>query len=95
MKNNVIFLGCTNDYGNSFSACNTKVEFMAKGLNEQGDICCIHNGLAGKPGLKQNEYKDFAGIGTVINYVCKGAWMEIRLFTLDFWSMFVNQECSS
>lgn len=74
MKNNVIFLGCTNDYGNTFSACNTKVEFMAKGLNEQGDICCIHNGLAGKPGLKQNEYKDFAGIGTVINYVCKGAW---------------------
>lgn len=74
MKNNVIFLGCTNDYGNTFSACNTKVEFMAKGLNEQGDICCIHNGLAGKSGLKQNEYKDFAGIGTVINYVCKGAW---------------------
>lgn len=74
MKNNVIFLGCTNDYGNTFSACNTKVEFMAKGLNEQGDICCIHNGLAGKQGLKQNEYKNFAGIGTVINYVCKGAW---------------------
>lgn len=74
MKNNVIFLGCTNDYGYTFSACNTKVEFMAKGLNEQGDICCIHNGLAGKLGLKQNEYKNFAGIGTVINYARKGAW---------------------
>lgn len=70
---NIIFLGCTQGYGYSFSACNTKVEFMAKGLTEQGDICYIHNGLSGRPGLKQITYKNIHGIGTIIDYTCKGS----------------------
>lgn len=74
MQNNVVFLGCTNGYGYAFSACNTKVEFMAKGLIEQGDICCIHNGLGGRSELIRNQYKNISGVGTVVDYVRKGPW---------------------
>lgn len=74
MLNNIVFLGCTNGYGYAFSACNTKVEFMAKGLSEQGDTCYIHNGTNGKKGLSAPKYIDLDGIGTVIDYPAKGAW---------------------
>lgn len=48
MKLNVVFLGCTQGYGYTFSACNTKIEFMSRGLTELGNTCYIHNGLVGK-----------------------------------------------
>lgn len=74
MNNNVVFLGCTNDYGRAFSACNTKVEFMARGLSECGDRCYIHNGGAGSQTISIPKYEMAEGIGTVVNYSAKGAW---------------------
>ena len=35
MKNNVIFLGCTQNYSYLFSAANTKVEFLEKEMQIQ------------------------------------------------------------
>lgn len=74
MNNNVVFLGCTNAYGRAFSACNTKVEFMARGLSECGDRCYIHNGGAGSPEFSIPKYEMTEGIGTVVDYSAKGAW---------------------
>lgn len=74
MQNNIVFLGCTNGYGYAFSACNTKVEFMARGLSEQGDICYIHNGTSGKEGIFSPQYHKLDGIATVVDYPAKGSW---------------------
>lgn len=74
MLNNIVFLGCTNSYGYVFSACNTKVEFMAKGLSRQGDICYIHNGTSEKRGLSVPQYVELNGIGTLVDYPTKGPW---------------------
>lgn len=68
MKNNVLFLGCTQNYGYQFSAANTKVEFLARGLAGQGDICTIHNGINGTALVKGKDIKKRATVGTVITY---------------------------
>lgn len=67
-KLNVVFLDCTQNYGYQYSASNTKVELMAKGLIEQGAEVCIHNGATGKKGLKTRESNTDSCIGTVITY---------------------------
>lgn len=74
MNLNVVFLACTQGYGYAFSACNTKVEFMAKGLTELGNICYIHNGTIGRNGIAAPEYRNIYGIGTVVDYPIKGRW---------------------
>ena len=74
MNLNVIFLGCTQGYGYAFSACNTKVEFMAKGLTELGASCYIHNGCGGRGEINKPEYRELKGIGTVIDYPTRGNW---------------------
>lgn len=81
MENNVIFLGCTQGYGYNFSACNTKVGFMASGLRLCGDTCIIHNGTSGKPGLKSPEYIKTEDGLEVINYPYFRNWL---------WSSFAN-----
>lgn len=68
MKNNVIFLDCTSSYPYRFSASNTKVEFMAKGLTENGDICVIHNGVVGSTCVEKPTYSEIKGISKVITY---------------------------
>lgn len=68
MKLNVFFIDCTQGYGYSFSACNTKIEFMAKGLNEIEADCYIHNGLIGNKRFNKTTYYTKKDIGTVINY---------------------------
>lgn len=75
MNNNVVFLDCTNGYGYNYSACNTKIEFMARGLTKCGDICYVHNGLEGKPGLSKTEYYYRDGVGHIINYPLKWHWL--------------------
>lgn len=45
---NIVFLGCTQNYGYNFSAANTKTELLARGLNEQGCSCTIINSVIGK-----------------------------------------------
>jgi len=74
MLNNVVFLGCTNNYGNSFSANNTKVEFIAKGLCLQKDKCYIHNGINGTAGTNEATYQEVENIGTIVNYPIKKNW---------------------
>ena len=73
MKLNIVFLGCTQAYGHAFSAANTKVEFMVKGLIRQGDICAIHNGIIGYNGISNTERKDVPNIGRVITYPKRGS----------------------
>ena len=68
MRLNIVFLGCTQGYGYAFSACNTKIEFMSRGLVELGNICYIHNGLMGKAGILQPQYKCVPDIGCIIDY---------------------------
>ncbi len=68
MKNNIIFVDCTQNYSYQFSASNTKVEFMAKGLVGAGDICSIFNGITGTKIIKKREQKDIQQIGVVITY---------------------------
>lgn len=72
MNNNIIFLGCTQNYGHQFSAANTKVEFLAKGLTEIGDNCIIHNGLIGSRVVAQKESRQVEGVGEVLTYPKKG-----------------------
>lgn len=68
MKNNVIFLECTSSYPYRFSASNTKVEFLAKGLTESGDVCVIHNGVVGSTCVEKPTYSKINGISEVITY---------------------------
>ena len=80
MKNNVIFLGCTQNYNYQFSAANTKVEFLARGLSELGDECVIHNGVVGTYVVEHKEIKNVVGIGDVITYHKKGHQLVSWLF---------------
>ena len=70
--NNIIFLGCTQNYGYQFSAANTKVEFLAKGLKELGDHCTIHNGIIGTAQIAKKDIKQNSFVGTIITYPKKG-----------------------
>lgn len=72
MNNNVVFLDCTSDYTFKFSAANTKMEFMAKGLVENGDVCTIHDGVIGSPFVKTPIRKQVDGVGNVLLYPKKG-----------------------
>ena len=82
MKNNVIFLGCTQNYSYLFSAANTKVEFLAKGLAEKGDCCTIHNGIIGTSIIGGDETKNIEKVGTVITYCKKGNQIISWIFNL-------------
>ena len=70
--NNIIFLGCTQNYGYQFSAANTKVEFLAKGLKELGDHCTIHNGIIGTAQIAKKDIKQNSFVGSIITYPKKG-----------------------
>ena len=65
---NIIFLDCTQNYGYQFSAANTKVELLAKGLTLAGNNCTIHNGIIGYGGISNREEKFVEHIGTAITY---------------------------
>lgn len=80
--NNIIFLGCTQNYGYQFSAANTKVEFLAKGLKELGDHCIIHNGITGTTKTYKKEIKQNPEIGFIITYPQKGNRFISWLFNL-------------
>lgn len=68
MKSNVLFLGCTQEYGYQFSAANTKTEFLYKGLSDLGDCCCIHNGVIGSTKVKERTCISKNGIENIITY---------------------------
>lgn len=68
MKNNIIFLGCTDNFDRRFSACNTKIGFLAKGLNIEKDSCSIVESIVGSNLISEREEKLIEGIGKVITY---------------------------
>lgn len=59
---NIVFLGCTDNYGYGFSANITKISYMAKGLTEAGADCYIHNGICGNRQVNNDEIKTVDGI---------------------------------
>lgn len=69
---NVFFLGCTQNYSYQFAAVNTKIEFLAKGLQKLGEHCVLHNGIIGTLAVSKKEVKSVTEIGTVITYPKKG-----------------------
>lgn len=97
--NNIIFLGCTQNYGYQFSAANTKIEFLAKGLRELEDQCIIHNGITGTTQTYKKEIKQNPEIGLIITYPQKGNRFISWLFNLpqlfkDLKSYY-KKECSN
>ena len=69
---NVLFVGITVNYGYSFCATNTKVEFMARGLAEQGAEVSIINSVIGNRMVSKRAVLHRDGIGNVISYPKKG-----------------------
>lgn len=65
---NIVFLDCTQNYSYQFSASNTKMELLAKGLIIMGNSCTIMNGVDGFVGIQQTEVKQVDGIGEIITY---------------------------
>lgn len=65
---NIVFLDCTQNLGYQFSAGNTKVEMLAKGLKAQGDTVSVINGLEGSRNIKSIESKSYGDIKEVITY---------------------------
>lgn len=65
---NIVFLDCTQNYGYQFSASNTKMELLAKGLTLECNSCAIVNGIAGYRGIRKAEVKHVEGVGEVITY---------------------------
>lgn len=82
MKNNIIFLDCTVDYGYGYGAGNTKVEFLVRGLNENGDKCIVHNGIVGYAGVKKDEKIFLSDACTIITYKKHGGQVFSWLFNL-------------
>ena len=68
MRNNVIFLDCTQNYLYQFSAANTKIEYIARGLKEQNDSCIIHNGIKGCRTLREDAIVDVSKVAKVYTY---------------------------
>ncbi len=79
---NVIFLGCTQNYSYQFSAGNSKVELLAKGLTLNDNSCTIINGIGGYRGINATEEKRIPEVGTVITYPSSSA------STFDFFRNF-------
>lgn len=65
---NIVFLDCTQNYSYQFSAANTKVELLAKGLTLAGNNCLILNGIMGFKDIRKRVQKNIDGVGTVITY---------------------------
>lgn len=105
MKNNIIFLDCTQNYSYQFSASNTKIEFIARGLVETGDICTIFNGIIGTKIIKHTEKKHIKQIGDIITYPqighklvsfifnIKKLYKDLRAFYKDDYKNFVILAC--
>lgn len=72
MRLNVVFLGCTSGYGYSFSAVNTKTEFMVLGLKNQGAYCTVVNSVVGINAVYARTCFNVHGVCDVISYPKKG-----------------------
>lgn len=68
---NVVFLGCTVNYGREHNASNTKIKLIADGLTMAGANCYIHAGLLGSICTKFDNETIVDGLPCV-DYVRKG-----------------------
>lgn len=71
MKLNVVFLDCTSGYGYSFSAVNTKTEFMVLGLKSHGAYCTVINSVVGINEVHHRTVID-NGVCNIISYPKRG-----------------------
>lgn len=71
MRLNVVFLDCTSGYGYSFSAVNTKTEFMVLGLKNHGVYCTVINSVVGINEVRQRTVLN-NGVCNIISYPKKG-----------------------
>lgn len=65
---NIVFLDCTQNLGYNFSAGNSKVEMLAKGLKAQGNSIHVINGLVGYSMINKTERLETNTIDTIITY---------------------------
>lgn len=72
---NIVFLDCTQNYGYQFSAANTKVELMARGLKGKGATVTIVNGISGMRGMERRTEKKSDLTGNIITYPDKGRYL--------------------
>ncbi len=82
MKNNVVFLGTTANYTYQFSATNSKTEFMARGLVEDGSVCSVLNGVIGYSNINGKVCIEKVGIGKVFTYRKYGSQLISWLFNI-------------
>ena len=82
---NVVFLGTGSSFGYSFSATNTKTEFMARGLVEQGACVTIINSIVGCSCVDCRSEIHYANVGEVISYPKKGNQLLSWLGNLSSW----------
>lgn len=71
MRLNVVFLDCTSGYGYSFSAVNTKTEFMVLGLKNHGACCTVINSVVGINEVHQRTVLN-NGVCNIISYPKNG-----------------------
>lgn len=69
---NVLFVDTTENYGYCFCASNTKVEFMARGLVEQGASVTIINSVVGNKYVSERIVIHKKDVGDVVSYPKKG-----------------------
>ena len=69
---NVVFLGCTLNFGRDHNASNTKVKLIADGLTNAGANCYIHAGLLGSNCTSFDDETVVDGLPCV-DYVRRGA----------------------
>lgn len=82
MNLNVVFLDCTSGYGYSFSAVNTKTEFMVLGLKDNGAYCTVINSVVGINEVHHRTVLD-NGICNIISYPKKGNQLVSWLKNVD------------
>lgn len=79
---NVLFVDTTENYGYYFCASNTKVEFMARGLVEQGASVTIINSVVGNKYVSERTVIHKKDVGNVFSYPKKGnqlvSWFKNR-----------------
>lgn len=69
---NVLFVDASVNYGYCFCASNTKVEFMARGLVEQGVPVTIVNSVVGNKYVSERTVIHKNDVGNVVSYPKKG-----------------------
>lgn len=86
--NNIIFLNCTKSYPMQFSATNTKVELMARGLMQMGDNILIIDGIVGNKTILKT-YRGLSSVG--LNYIIYPfVWHQLVSWMFNLHRLFID-----